>query len=419
MRTFKLVCLLLFSFVGTCLAQDDYLVKTTPKSSAAATSEEQFVENNFPFYAICDWIPGSKFMFVGEEKYNFIPLLKSLENERDVENSKFQHKILEFLGNEEMVKETYTGKSYSTRFLFECDGEKYYHEFKNQRLDDICINNSRIAISNLVYLGDIDIAREQLMGKILYTKTTSVRMDDPNSRGGFRAASVPMNQEVTVMAIGVGDRQFPVKIVFEDKNGSSYYIELAFSKTNSGLLSSDFTGERLYKTFPNVFSFENKDLKTTEDIKNKYVNRAVYPKRTLTVTKDDIPTALLRYTPLTIIDLSVSPGTTISKVSLRDREGEVYEADIDLKYNVIIKNDNFIDDVFGFGDLRRQYPSITEDNWQLITNGEIKVGMSKDECRLSLGSPIQIVKNTNSRYETWYYQGHVLDFEGNTLLRIK
>ena len=46
-------------------------------------------------------------------------------------------------------------------------------------------------------------------------------------------------------------------------------------------------------------------------------------------------------------------------------------------------------------------------------------GMSADECRLSIGNPVDIQLKKDSRFETWFYNGRTLEFENGTLQRFK
>lgn len=418
MKKVKLIGWLLFSLVSYSWAQSDYLVKTASQKVAVGTEEEVFVDTNFPLYQLCGWKPGMKFMFVGEVKQSFIAVFKSYETNRDISNARLQHRIFEYVGAEETGKETHVGVNYSTRFVFESDNEKFYHEFKGKRLDEICLNDLKAYINCLVFLGDVDVAKEKLVGTTLYSQVTSVRVDDPNSGIGYRNVTIKPNQQVKVTDVGVGSREYPVKIVFETEEGNSYYKELAFSATNSGMAKTSFTGERLFSYFPNAFSFEDRSAKRVEEVKAKYVGSPAYPRRNLEARKSGALTTLIRYTPLVITDLENKGGTRVL-LSLAGRSGEVYVVDTDMKYDVFIKNDDFIDDIFGFTDLRADYPTITEENWALISAGEVRIGMTKDECRLALGSAVQIVTNLNSKYETWYYLGKTLDFDGSTLMRIK
>ena len=92
---------------------------------------------------------------------------------------------------------------------------------------------------------------------------------------------------------------------------------------------------------------------------------------------------------------------------------------VDLKYDVITKNENYIEDLFGFEDIHKKYPGITEKRWQIISRGDLEVGMSTDECRLSIGDPIEIVLKKDNRFENWFYNGKTLEFESGTLQRFK
>ena len=400
-------------------AQGDYRVTTaSPKSEAAAEDETQFVVQNFPYYTICGLQAGQKFMLVAENSYGIVSTLKSSATGRDVSNSKLQYKILAFSKTEEVKRETYIGESTSTHFIFEAEGETYYHEVKNKALADICASNSRAAISNLVFLGDVDIARELLTGKTLYTKVATAQIDDATAMGS-REVNIARNLEVTVTAVGVGTRDCPVKIVFEDRNGNAYFRNVMFSKTNAGLQNSDLTGANSEKFFPNVFAFVDKEAKTAEDVRAKYIGRAAYPKQTVGVQQvGEGMQTLLRYTSLVIKDLIPSMPGTMATLKLADRQGNEYTVEVDLKYNIIIRNDNYMDDMFGYGDLRKQYPAISEENWLLLGKGEIKNGMTKDECMLSLGSPIQRVAQAHLNRETWYYQGRTIEFENGRIARI-
>ena len=111
-----------------------------------------------------------------------------------------------------------------------------------------------------------------------------------------------------------------------------------------------------------------------------------------------------------------SPGTRAT-IYLKDKNNIKYEIEADLKYDVITRNDNFIEDLLGFEDLYKKYPGITSKRWQIISRGDLEAGMSTDECRLSIGDPIEIQLKKDSRFEIWFYNGKTLEFENGTLRR--
>lgn len=65
------------------------------------------------------------------------------------------------------------------------------------------------------------------------------------------------------------------------------------------------------------------------------------------------------------------------------------------------------DALFTASDPHLGYPLIGDANWLRITRGEVVVGMTKEECRLALGSPNRINENPDQggMREYWYYDG--------------
>lgn len=427
MKTTVFILLACLSISNITVAQDNYIVKTSPQKSSNFSEEELFIQNHFPLQQLCKWTPGMKFMFIPDAKDQFIPILCSYEDGKDIDNSKFKYKIFDFLGTEETMKEIHSGTNYSTRFLFSSEGQKFYHEVKNQRLDEICQRNPRASINGFVYLRDVDIAREQLVGRIVYTRSTTARVDDSNSYNGYKEVSLPQNIKVTITNVGVGSKAYPVKIIFEDAQGNVYYMEEALSRTNSGMDIADFQADKKMRYFPNAFSFSDKNVNSQESLKSKYTDMTVYPKKTIAVKGklnaeigvESTRVHLLRYTPLSIRNIAIESSGTIATLTLMDNNGSTYEVEVNLKYDFLLKNENFIEDLFAFGNIQKKYPHITPENWKLIAQGEVSVGMDTDECRLSLGSPIQIEFRKDTRFETWFYNGKVLEFESGRLLRFK
>ena len=181
MRTIVLFLILLGCGTSHITAQNDYLVTTISNQEGPLSEEEQFIKENFPLQLLCKWTPGMKFMFVPSPRSMFLPTLSIYETEKGVDNSLLKHKILTFTGTEEKAQNIPNGTNYSTRFIFECEGGKYYYEIKNMRLEEISEKAPRAGINGLVYLKDVDTAKELLVGKTVYIQAESVRIDDANN----------------------------------------------------------------------------------------------------------------------------------------------------------------------------------------------------------------------------------------------
>ncbi len=65
------------------------------------------------------------------------------------------------------------------------------------------------------------------------------------------------------------------------------------------------------------------------------------------------------------------------------------------------------DSLFDESDPHLNYPTISAAHWQLITQSQVIEGMTKEECRLAMGSPNRISQNPDQggMREYWYYEG--------------
>ena len=82
-----------------------------------------------------------KFIFIPDSSDEFVPILCKYEDGKEVDNDLLKSKTLEYTGSEETVHETYIGKIYTSRFIFQCEDHKYYYEMKDVRLNDLCDQN--------------------------------------------------------------------------------------------------------------------------------------------------------------------------------------------------------------------------------------------------------------------------------------
>ena len=65
------------------------------------------------------------------------------------------------------------------------------------------------------------------------------------------------------------------------------------------------------------------------------------------------------------------------------------------------------------------YPAISDENWALIQKGKIRLGMTKEECRLSLGNPTSTDSghDYSSTIDIWKYEdGTFLRFQDGLLI---
>lgn len=65
------------------------------------------------------------------------------------------------------------------------------------------------------------------------------------------------------------------------------------------------------------------------------------------------------------------------------------------------------DSLFSLTDVRLQYPEISSETWARIVDGKVAEGMTKQECRLSMGSPksVRQLPDQTGLREYWHYDG--------------
>ena len=75
--------------------------------------------------------------------------------------------------------------------------------------------------------------------------------------------------------------------------------------------------------------------------------------------------------------------------------------------NVEVMKDRDFGSLFTTENLRERHKDITDANWARITNCQVVEGMTKEECKLSLGTPKQVKQRPtyDGLNEIWYYDG--------------
>lgn len=123
-----------------------------------------------------------------------------------------------------------------------------------------------------------------------------------------------------------------------------------------------------------------------------------------------------KFIPVTVTD--VKSGTLVFplKVFFTDEKGT--EACVWINFGHSGSDSRSFASIFSLDDIRRRYPHITDEDWKLIVNGRLREGMTKEECRLSLGAPshTDTGHNYSSTLDVWQYDdGTFLRFQDGLL----
>ena len=361
--------------------ENSYIVKTRNAKKKVAvenlltdstTVEEEetatdFVGQYFKFHSLCDWKEGMKFMVMPEKYDLVVKTFCDAGTGKEVSSMSLRHKIMIYKGKSES-----SDGHWRLNFLCQDSNKMYYYEIPNGSFDDYCYG--KLGVPTLAYLGDVDIAREQLMGKKLFTKTRIYRVDTESDGDGFRETIQPMNKEVTVTAIGVGTRSFPVKIIVEDDLGNEYYQVVAMSKTNSGMRDDEFIMDSLKHTFYGAFEVQDAVMKVNKDFKS-YIGQVIHNKyKTEMVTKGD---GKERYVTIPKM-MSFRVDNTLAQ-----------------------PNSEFVTLTLTEVESRRETSQAAR---AAIQQGRVIVGMSEDEVVLAMGEePTRKESSSDGRY-MWLYQ---------------
>ncbi len=128
----------------------------------------------------------------------------------------------------------------------------------------------------------------------------------------------------------------------------------------------------------------------------------------------------LKFAKVTVTDVVPSAGDFPMKVKITGNGGE--EAYLNMNYTSDMYDSRNFAALFYLADPKRKYPNITDENWTLIQQGRVGEGMTKEECKLSIGNPDE-VQSGHSRSQTmdiWQYNdGTYLMFEDGLLTRYR
>ncbi len=421
----KLILLAGMTFaVLTSAAQDNpYIVKTkgvkkvevkADSKDAAAKEEEpeptDFMGKNFRFYSMCDWKEGMRFMVIPEKYDLLVNTFSDGETNKEVSSGRLRHMIMVYKGHQDMPN----GRVH-INFTCEDNKKNYYYELPNGTFDDYCYG--KLGVPTLAYLGDVDKARELLLGKKLLTRTQLFRVDTEYDGDGYREVTVEKNLLVEVKAIGVGSRSFPVKIIVEDENGEQFYQSVAMSKTNSGLRDDEFTVDNEKFLFTGSFEFTDDNVAVSSDVK-EYLNKTVHTRFDIDMSSKgagkERDIRVPAFTGFVIDEIRPMKNTNLYSLTLRETESRrIYYKEVTFSEEDA-SSENYFGHLFGKGDGESRTSS--KETRMAIREGRVIPGMTKDEVEMAVGvAPTKIKANDDT--DIWIYprsNGVVLDVQFNT-----
>lgn len=162
------------------------------------------------------------------------------------------------------------------------------------------------------------------------------------------------------------------------------------------------------------------DLKMIDSARNLLVGKTLWTRSPLWYDANGERIPGKKYVPVTVTD--VEPGSLIFPIKVKFKDGNGDEAWAFMNFGNSGKESRAFSNVFYITDLRLKFPAIEDDVWNLICSGKVRTGMTKEECKLSLGNPQEV--NTGHDYsqtlDLWHYtDGTVLWFEDGILTKLR
>lgn len=158
------------------------------------------------------------------------------------------------------------------------------------------------------------------------------------------------------------------------------------------------------------------DLDLVNDVKRKMNGNTYYIITREWYDTANRPRSGRKYVPVKVTD--VVPGSSFYPVLLKltDDKGELFH--LYMSAGNDLKDHRNFASLFSLSDPRLRYPSINDHVWQHIVNGTVTQDMTRDECRLSLGTPASVDRRPGYSIlsEIWSYEnGKYLIFEDGLL----
>ncbi len=145
------------------------------------------------------------------------------------------------------------------------------------------------------------------------------------------------------------------------------------------------------------------DLSLIEQWKEKISDKTLWTKSNLWYDSSGERMPGLKFAKVKVKDVVPSTGDFPMNVLIYGPG--MKEASLHMNYTSDIHDSRNFAAIFFLSDPKDKYPQISDENWSLIQRGKLGRGMTKEECKLSIGNPDE-VRSGHSHSQTmdiWQY----------------
>lgn len=389
-------------------------VVATPAESEGSSSEEvvekrrkAFIDRNFRYVSMCDWEPGMRFMVRPTQKDLVVKIFTDATTGNMVSTRSLNNAILVYEGHSNPNGSLHE----QVVFSLESDpAKKYYYEVPTLSFDDYCY--SKNGIPALAYLGDVDMAIDSLTGKQVRVLQRYLFQDTEVAGDNFKSVDIGDAKRGTVMTItkvGVGTRDFPVKIVVKEPNkngleGQEYFMLCAISRTNCSLRDEDFEkSDNLPHAFQSSFQLLNDRMAVTPELQ-AWVGKNVFTAyETDMLNETESHQKIGKLSSFVITDMYKLADSDIVSLTLKGKKsGKTYTKQVSVTNTKVTGKEEVLNELFLEGDPSNM-AGVRAANMQAIQKGQVKIGFTEAEVRLAIGEPSDITRVVGGTYQ-WVYQ---------------
>lgn len=375
--------------------------------AVAEKRRKDFISRNFRYISMCDWQPGMRFMVRPTQKDLVVKTFADATTGNMVSTRSLRDSILVYEGHDNPSGTLHEQIIFS---LESNPSKRYYFEVPTSSFDDYCY--SRNGIPALAYLGDVDMAIDSLVGKQVRVLERYLFQDTEVAGGSFKPVDIGDNKRGTVMTIskvGVGTRDFPVKIVVKepDKNGlegQEYFMLCAISRTNCSLRDEDFEkSDNLPHAFQGSFQLLTDRMAVTPELQ-AWVGKTVFTAyETDMLDEKESHQKIGKLSTFTITDMFRLGDSDMVSLTLQGRKsGKTYTKQVSTTNTKVTGKEEVLNELFLEGDPATM-EGVRAANMSLIQQGKVKIGFTEAEVRMALGEPSDITRVVGGTYQ-WIYQ---------------
>lgn len=163
------------------------------------------------------------------------------------------------------------------------------------------------------------------------------------------------------------------------------------------------------------------DLDMVNKLDSLLAGRKVWTRQSLWYDSYGTPIKGTKFTPVAI--KAVKPGNAIFPAMVIFSDS-LHTASMPMSFSASDSGyeTRSFESLFYLSDPKDRYPQILPEIWDLICRGNVAAGMTKDECKLSLGNPkdVDTGHDWNTLIDIWRYtDGSYLMFQDGRLVKFK